>query len=84
MRTSISNTLESIRHTRTATLEETFRRIVCRYIGPHSQVRSKTTSDSYKAGFEALKLATKGTETNNEAGVSNNFSKTKGRGKKNH
>ena len=51
--------------------------IVCRYIGPHSQVRSKTTSDSYKAGFEALKLAIKGTETNIQTGISNILSKTK-------
>ena len=60
----------------TATMEETFRRIVCRYIGPHSQVRSKTASESYKASFEALKLAANGTETYIEAGVSNILLKT--------
>ena len=60
----------------TATMEETFRRIVCRYIGPHSQVRSKTASESYKASFEALQLATKGTETYVDAGVSNILLKT--------
>ena len=47
--------------------EETFKRIICRYLGAHSRVQVKIPMDM---GLEALELAVRGTEGGFEAQVS--------------
>ena len=48
--------------------EETFKRIICRYLGSHAKVQGKVSMDQ---GVRALELAVKGTEGGFEAQSSN-------------
>ena len=61
----IPPTQESSQHT--LAMQDTYKRIVCRYLGPHSQVPSKLASESFRRGLSALQLAKKGTESCLEA-----------------
>ena len=51
----------------TPVMEDTYKRLVCRYLGPHSQVPSKFASESFRRGLSALQLAKRGTESCLEA-----------------
>ena len=51
----------------TLAMEDTYKRLVCRYLGPHSQVPSKLASESFRRGLSALQLAKRGTESCLEA-----------------
>ena len=42
---------------------ETYKRVVCRYVGAHAQVPSKTASEAFKYGLSALDLARRNTDT---------------------
>ena len=47
----------------TGEMVETYKKIVCRYIGLHSRVESKTTGSCFRDGLSTLQRATRGTET---------------------
>ena len=46
----------------TPAMQDTYKRLVCRYLGPHSQVPSKSASESFRRGLSTLQLAQRGTE----------------------
>ena len=53
----------------TTEMVETYKKIVCRYIGLHSRVESKTTGSCFRDGLSTLQLATMGTETSMQSQV---------------
>ena len=46
-----------------------YKKIACRYLGAHSQVQSKSASDTFIKGFNELQLAVKGTDSGLDASV---------------
>jgi len=53
----------------TSEMVENYKKIVCRYIGLHSRVESKTASSCFREGLSILQLAARGTETSFQSQV---------------